>query len=40
MDENDSRYRALVSGRNVLLRIVPLREFMKDGYVRFVGNDP
>ena len=38
--EDDSRYKVLVSFEDVLLRIVPLRETAKDGDVRFVGNDP
>ena len=38
--EDDSRYKVLVSFEDVLLRIVPLRETTKDGDVRFVGNDP
>ena len=37
--ENDSRYRVLVGCENVQIRVVMLREIVKDGYLGFVGND-
>ena len=39
IQEDDSRYRVLVSFEGVLLRIVPLRATAEDGNLRFVGND-